>query len=77
MELLKVCDLPVSAMFLDGIILGLIASLGLVVTRDLHASRDTARDTDTQPSACEGSAPHSPGPSRLHHLILLDNRRPE
>ena len=47
--LAMVCDLSVGAMFLGGIIPGLIASLGLMVTHWLYASRDPARYTDTQP----------------------------
>jgi C4-dicarboxylate transporter DctM subunit len=47
--LAMVCDLSVGAMFLGGIIPGLIASLGLMVTHYIYASRDPARYTDTQP----------------------------
>ncbi|MBR0656441.1 TRAP transporter large permease [Plastoroseomonas arctica] len=47
--LAMVCDLSVGAMFLGGIIPGLIASLGLMVTHYIYASRDKARYTDTEP----------------------------
>lgn len=47
--LAMVCDLSVGAMFLGGIIPGLIASLGLMATHWLYASREPERYTDTQP----------------------------
>lgn len=47
--LAMVCDLSVGAMFLGGIIPGLIASLGLMATHWLYASREPGRYTDTQP----------------------------
>jgi C4-dicarboxylate transporter DctM subunit len=47
--LAMVCDLSVGAMFLGGIIPGLIASAGLMLTHGLYARRDPARYSDTEP----------------------------
>ena len=47
--LAMVCDLSVGAMFLGGIIPGLIASAGLMLTHWLYARRDPARYSDTEP----------------------------
>jgi C4-dicarboxylate transporter DctM subunit len=47
--LAMVCDLSVGAMFLGGIIPGLIASLGLMITHWLYARREPERYSDTEP----------------------------
>ncbi len=47
--LAMVCDLSVGQMFLGGIIPGLIASAGLMLTHWLYARRDPERYSDTEP----------------------------
>ena len=47
--LAMVCDLSVGAMFLGGIIPGLIASVGLMITHWLYARREPARYSDVEP----------------------------
>jgi len=53
--LAMICDLSVGAMFLGGIVPGLIASAGLMVTHGFYARRDPARyDADLQPFSLPG-----------------------
>jgi len=47
--LAMVCDLSVGQMFLGGIIPGLIASVGLMITHWLYARREPERYSDTEP----------------------------
>ncbi|MBK1659172.1 TRAP transporter large permease [Paracraurococcus ruber] len=58
--LAMVCDLSVGAMFLGGIVPGLIASAGLMLTHWLYARRDPARYTDAEPFS----------PARLRQAFL-------